>query len=298
MVNIVEHLNDAVDVVVTGHSHQAYVCTINDKLVTSAGSFGHLITDIDLIIDQSSGEVVKASAHNVVVTGDVPKSSALSELVARYAAIAEPLEQRTIGTVTADIIRHQTPAGELALGDLVADAQLAATDGPDEGAAVVAFMNPGSIRGGFLHAPSGGEPPGLVTYGEAFATQPFGTTLVTMTLTGSQLDTLLEQQWCGQVSPQILQVSTGFRYTWDADRSPCDRVDPTTIKIDGVLVDPVQTYRVTVNSFLAQGGDQFTVLTEGTDRLDGPLDLDALVAYFEANSPVTPGARDRISRKG
>lgn len=119
-----------------------------------------------------------------------------------------------------------------------------------------------------------------------------------MTLTGTQLDTLLEQQWCGQAFPRVLQPSAGFTYTWDATRPSCDRVDPSTIKIGGTAVNPAGSYRITVNSFLADGGDNFTVLTQGSDRLGGPLDLDALASWFAAQSPVAPGPRDRITRIG
>ncbi len=135
-----------------------------------------------------------------------------------------------------------------------------------------------------------------MTYGEAFTVQPFGNTLVTMTLSGAQLDTLLEQQWCGQTSARILQVSVRFSYTWDATRPACDRVDPSTIMIGGVAVSPAGSYRVTVNSFLADGGDNFTVLRQGVDRLGGPLDVDALEAYFSATPSVAPGPQNRITK--
>ncbi|MDQ3680914.1 MAG: bifunctional metallophosphatase/5'-nucleotidase [Actinomycetota bacterium] len=298
VVDIVERMSDAVDVVVSGHTHQAYNCQIDGKLVTSASSFGRVLTDIDLTIDKRSGDVVVAQADNLVVTRDVPKATDVTQLLDKYRRLAAPLANRVIGSVTADITRAASPAGESALGDVIADAQLAATDGPGEGGAAVAFMNPGGIRADLSYAPAGGEGPGEVTYGEAFTVQPFGNTLVTMTLTGTQLDTLLEQQWCGQSFPRVLQVSAGFTYTWDANRPACDRVDPSTIRINGVAVDPNGRYRITVNSFLADGGDNFTVLTQGTDRLGGPLDLDALEAYFEARSPVSPGGRDRITRSG
>jgi 5'-nucleotidase len=157
-------------------------------------------------------------------------------------------------------------------------------------------MNPGGIRNDILFAPTGSEAPGELTYGEAFSVQPFGNSLVTMTLTGAQIDTLLEQQWVGQTSPRILQVSTGFTYTWDANAPDGSKVDPATIMINDVPIDLTASYRVTVNSFLADGGDNFLVLVEGTDRLGGEVDLDALVTYFGLNSPVAPGPQDRINR--
>jgi 5'-nucleotidase len=189
-------------------------------------------------------------------------------------------------------------AGESALGDVIADAQLDATDDAGFGDAVVAFMNPGGIRADLTFPSSpAGEGDGNVTYGEAFTVQPFGNSLVTMSLTGTQIDTLLEQQFvgCGQTSNRILQVSAGFSYTWSASGAACSKVDPSTIKINGVTVNPSGVYRVTVNSFLADGGDNFIVLKEGTSRLGGDVDVDALDDYFQTHSPVAPGPQNRIT---
>ncbi|MBW2232004.1 MAG: 5'-nucleotidase C-terminal domain-containing protein, partial [Deltaproteobacteria bacterium] len=202
-----------------------------------------------------------------------------------------------IGDITSDITETNNAAGESALGDVIADAQLSATAPVGFGEAVVAFMNPGGIRDDlFVAEISGGELPGEVTFGEAFSVQPFGNSLVTMSLTGAQIATLLEQQWVGQSFPRILQVSEGFTYTWDAAEPDVSKVDPASIMIGGVPIDPGASYRVTVNSFLADGGDNFSVLVDGTDRLGGEIDLDALVSYFGANSPVAPGPQDRITR--
>ena len=202
---------------------------------------------------------------------------------------------RVIGTITSDITRNLNQAGESALGDVVADAQLAAT--VSSGGSVVAFMNPGGLRRDLYFAASGSELDGEVTYGEAFAVQPFGNTLVTMTLTGAQIDTALEQQFvgCGQPSPRILQVSSGFTYSWSESAPACYKVDIDSIKINGVQIDPVATYRVTVNNFMAAGGDNFPIFTEGTNRLNGVQDLEALESYFAVNSPVAPGLQDRIT---
>jgi 5'-nucleotidase len=208
------------------------------------------------------------------------------------------LANNVIGTITADMPRTSNDAGESPLGDVIADAQLAATSSATTGNAVVAFMNPGGIRGDLLLAPSGSEGPGEVTYGEAFGIQPFGNSLVTMTLTGAQIHELLTQQWVGQTSPRILQVSDGFTYSWDPEAEDALKVDASTIMIDGVVVDPTAGYRITVNSFLADGGDNFSVLVSGTDRLGGEVDLDALVTYFGTNTPpgLSPGPQDRITR--
>ncbi|MGH8886648.1 MAG: bifunctional metallophosphatase/5'-nucleotidase [Egibacteraceae bacterium] len=290
IVDIVGRMSDAVDVVVSGHTHQAYNCRLDGKLVTSASAFGRLVTAIELTVDRARRDVVSARAANLIVTRDVDRAADLRNLIARYAELAAPVANRVIGTITADLTRADNTAGESALGTLIADAQLSATAGPGAGGAVVAFINPGGIRADLTVAPSGSEAPGEVTYGEAFAVQPFGNHLVTLTLTGAQIDALLEQQWCGQPSSRVLQASHGLSYTWSASRPPCqDRVDASTITIGGAPVDPASRYRVTVNSFLADGGDNFTVLAEGTDRLVGILDLDALEADLSANSPHQPG---------
>lgn len=295
IVDIVNRLDPEVDVVISGHTHQAYNCQINNKLVTSASSFGRLVTKVDLTIDRSTGQVTRMQADNRIVTRDVAKDSALTALMNKYLTIAAPLANRVIGSITADITRAATPAGESALGDVIADAQLAATAPAGFGNAVVAFMNPGGIRADLTYLQSGAEGNGNVTYGEAFAVQPFGNSLVTMTLTGAQIKTLLEQQFDNPAVGQnrILQVSQGFSYTWSASAPAGGKV--SNMAIQGVPVDLNATYRVTVNSFLADGGDNFVVLRQGTDRLGGEVDLDALVTYFGANSPVPPGPRDRIT---
>ncbi|HNB51111.1 MAG TPA: bifunctional metallophosphatase/5'-nucleotidase [Anaerolineales bacterium] len=298
IVDIVNNFDDEVDVVISGHTHQAYNCVIDGKLVTSASSFGRLVTKIDLTLDKETGEAISMVADNRIVTRDVPKDTLLTALIDKYNLIAAPLANRVVGTITADINRTANAAGESALGDVIADGQLDATNDPGFGDAVMAFMNPGGIRADLVYAQiSGTELPGEVTYGEIFNIQPFGNSLVTLTLTGAQIDTMLEQQFvgCGQTSNRILQVSTGFSYTWSLSGGPCNKVDPATIMLNGVVIDPTASYRVTVNSFLADGGDNFFVLKDGTDRLGGDVDLDAFEKYFANYSPLTPGTLTRIT---
>ena len=304
IVDIVNRLDDEVDAVLSGHTHQAYNCVIDGIPVTSAASFGRLVTDMDLTIDRRSKDITSITVDNRIVTRDVAPSSPITELIARYDAISAPLANRVIGSITADITRAPNAAGESALGDVIADSQLAATTPPQLGGAVAAFMNPGGIRTDLLYAASGTEGDGNVTYEEAFTVQPFGNSLVTLTLTGAQIDTMLEQQFCGgnAAAPRILQPSAGFTYTWSraaagaADCATANAVDPASIAIGGVPVDPVATYRITVNSFLATGGDGFAVLNSGTDRLGGAVDLDALEDYLTATpGGVAPGPQDRIT---
>ncbi|MGH9110960.1 MAG: bifunctional metallophosphatase/5'-nucleotidase [Acidimicrobiales bacterium] len=307
IVDIVDRLDPEIDAVISGHTHQAYNCVIDGIPVTSAASFGRLVTDMDLTLDGRSKKITSISVDNQIVTRDVPRATVITDLIARYKALSDPLAKRVVGTITADITRTQNTAGESALGDVIADSQLLATTPPELGGAVAAFMNPGGIRADLLFAASGAEGDGNVTFEEIFTVQPFGNSLVTMTLTGAQIETMLEQQFCGinAGAPRVLQPSVGFTYTWNAagagaaDCATADAVDPTTIAIGGVPVDPAASFRVTVNSFLATGGDGFVVLNDGTDRLGGAVDLDAVEDFFAANpGGVGPGPQDRITRIG
>ncbi len=314
IVDIVGRLDDEVDLVVSGHTHWAYNCRLPNGAgraipVTSAASFGRLMTNIDLTLDTRTRNVVAAVAENRLVDRNnvlgaaepIAPVAEIGAIVVNYNAIAAPIANRVIGSITADITRAVTAAGESALGDVIADAQLEATRAAAKGGAVIAFMNPGGIRADLRHAGSpAGEGDGNITYGEAFTVQPFGNTLVVKTLTGQQIYDLLEQQWAaGQLSRgRILQVSEGFayRHTFVPDSSALggQYVCDGSVTLNGVPIDKSASYRVTMNSFLASGGDRFSVFDQGTEQLGGDLDLDALEAYFTAHSPVPPGLRNRI----
>ena len=295
---IVERMDDAIDVVVTGHTNWAVNCEIDGKIVTGAASFGRLVTDIDLTVSRATKNVVSARVENKIVTRTVDRAADLTELVTKYKTLSAPLANRVIGKITADITRSANPAGESALGDVIADGQLLATAPAALGGAVMAFMNSGGIRADFTFAQiSGGEQPGEVTYGEAFNVQPFGNSLVTMTLNGAQIDTLLEQQFDNPVAGQsrILQVSNGFNYVWSVSAPTGSKV--SSITLNGMAISPGTNYRVTVNSFMAEGGDNYFVLRDGTSRLGGEVDTDALEKYFQANpGGVAPGPQNRITR--
>ena len=293
IVPIVNGLSNDVDVVVSAHTHQPYICRINGKLVTSASSFGRLITDIDLRIDHQTKNIVSATAHNVIVTRDVAKDADQTAIINKYDALSGPIANRVVGSQTADILRVATPAGETALGDVIADAQLASTSPTDFGGAVVAFMNPGGIRADLIcSAPCSATTPAPVTYNQLFTVQPFNNVMTVKTMTGDMIYRLLEQQFTG--ANGILQVSNGFAYTWSPTQVP--HVINGSVKINGVAVDKTASYRVAMNNFLAGGGDGFTVFNEGTNPLGGEIDLDAAVNYFMHNSPVSPGPQNRITQ--
>lgn len=290
VIDVIKQMDDEVDVVISGHTHSftnALVANNNGKaiLVTQAFSASTAYDDIDLAISRRTGDVVEKSAAIITTWGDagvgLTPDGAVAKLVAAADYEVEPLVTQVIGVASSAITRTQNGAGESALGNLIADAQRVVTN------AQFSFMNPGGIRAD-LEA-------GEVTWGELFTVQPFSNDLVSMDLTGAQIKTLLEQQWQGQSSPRMLQLS-GLSYVWDASRAVGDRVVQTT-DADGVALDPAATYRVTVNSFIAGSGDNFLVLKEGTDRVVGPVDLDALVTYVRSLAqPFTAVVEGRIQR--
>ena len=299
IVNIASTLDPEIDMLVTGHTHQPYVCNIPDpagqpRMVTSASSFGRVVTETWLFIDRTTGEVdrAKTTATNHLVTRTNPDATQTA-IVAKWNAVSAPIANRVVGEITADIRRSPNRDTEGSLANVIADAQLAATV---SNGAQLALMNPGGVRADLTFAQiSGGEQPGEVTYGEAFAVQPFGNTLVTMDLTGEQIQRLLEQQAIddrpGGREVLILGVSDGLAFDYSAAAPFGSRV--TDERLNGIPLDPAATYKVTTNSFLADGGDAFTVFREGTNRIGGGDDLEALIDYLGANSPVDPPA-DRI----
>lgn len=297
IIDIVKKTTTDVDAFVTGHTHQAYICTINGKPVTSAASFGRLITKLDLTISKASGKVVASAARNVLVTRDVTPAADVSAYISRLKIRTAPKTSRVIGKITADIVKANNPAGESALGNLLADSQLAATAGDGDGKAVVALMNPGGIRTDLVASQiSGGEAVGEVTYGESFSVQPFGNNLVTLTMTGADITQALEQQFDnpGPGANRILSVSKGFTYTWTAGAPTGKKV--SNVRLNGTDLDPKAGYRVTANNFLTDGGDKFFAFVKGTNRLGGVVDLDALEAVLKKGS-VSPPATDRITVK-
>jgi 5'-nucleotidase len=292
IVDIVKKFDKAVDVVLSGHTHQAYTCEIDGRLVTSGDKYGTIVTTIDLKLDPATRDVIGARADNVIVRTGVyagdPEQIALLE---GYDKVAAPIANRVAGSITASLSRLPNDAGESVLGELIADAQLDATRADDNGGAAIAFTNPGGIR-----TDISGRPDGAVSYADVFASQPFRNQLVTLTLTGAQIKNMLEQQWLDPARPRILQVSKGFSYAWDHAAPAGHRVLADRMSLNGQRIDPATAYRVTVNNFLSVGGDGFTVLKQGTAPRFGIYDVDALYAYFQANSPISPATPDRIAR--
>ena len=352
---VVAALDNAVDLVISGHTHAAYNCSASTRdvsttgvvtqrptglpnktgrlvPVTSSSAFGRILTEVDVTINPATRDITAVSANNVLVDrSDAAIVSAIAadptvkNVVAAYKTAVSPLANQVIGTISAALPNSADGNGAMPAGDLIADAQLQATQPAGVGGAEIAFMNPGGIRNpGFNFA--GAVYPSDLTYGNAFTVQPFGNSLVTMTLSTQQIKNLLEQQFAGclgQTGQRILQISNGFSYTWDAAALACSKIKsvqlvptdvtvvppvasgpPQMLVIDGVVQNPAKTYRVTVNNFLATGGDGFGVLTGGTQVLGGAQDIDALVAYLAsykapaaAYDPTASGlGKPRITR--
>ncbi|WP_432043589.1 bifunctional metallophosphatase/5'-nucleotidase [Streptomyces cadmiisoli] len=304
IVDIAKNVTPQVDALVTGHTHSAYVCTVDDpsgkpRMVTSAASFGRLYTDTTLTYDRWTGDIVRTAVKsaNRVVTRDVPKAPDMTALIGKWNTLAAPIGNRAIGHISADIPSTGT---ESPLGDLISDAQLAHGKALDP-QTDLALMNPGGIRAPLTYAARAGEGDGVVTYAEGFTVQPFANTVNLQDFTGAQLIQVLKEQVSGAntASPKILQVSAGLTYTLDLTKSGADRVVADSIRLNGAAIDPAATYRVATNSFLAGGGDGFPTLGQGTNDVVGSDDLTALEQYLTANSsatnPIAPPAADRIT---
>ncbi|WP_225803106.1 bifunctional UDP-sugar hydrolase/5'-nucleotidase [Streptomyces sp. NK15101] len=307
IVEIAKGVDAKVDALVTGHTHTAYACTIpdpegNPRTVTSAASFGRLYTDTTLTYDRRTRDIVRTSvksANHVVVRKN--PAADMTGLIARYKALSAPIGNRPIGWIAAGAAKPEAP-DDSPLGNLVADAQLAHAKTLDP-SADLALMNPGGVRESLVYASSdAGEGDGVVTYGEAFGVQPFSNTVNLLDLTGAQLLTVLQQQVTGpknEGAPKVLQPSSGLSYTLDLTRTGADRVVADSVRLNGAPLDPAATYRVAVNSFLADGGDGFGELAKGTNRVVGADDLTAFEAYLRANSsasaPLQVPAADRIN---
>lgn len=300
---IATQVDAEIDMILSGHSHQAYLCKVSDpkggtRLYSQGGSFGRVITKVDFQVDVKTRDVVRSSvvADNQVVTRTVTPDPEISAFVQTWKDRVAPVANKPIGKITADLTNTAAASGESPLGNLIADGQLAATK--TGGNAQIALMNPGGVRATLTYAGSpAGEGDGVVTYGEAFTVQPFNNLVQVVTLTGAQLKTVLEQQFTGgpnnQAFTKILQPSSNFTYTYSTSAAWGSKV--SNLKIDGVDVTDTQTIRVAANNFLVGGGDAFLAFTEGTDVWSGPLDIDAFAAYFAANPSITPPAPTHIT---
>ncbi len=315
---LADAFDSAVDVVVSGHTHQEYVCVRPDgKLVTQTGFYGRLLTLIDLQIDPQARKVLAKDANNVVVfNGAVVKDAngnllplpqgakallpdpAVEQIVRRYGDLTAPLSEMEVGRLTLPLDRRANVAGESTLGAVIADAFLTGTSDTSYGdkPAQIAFTNPGGLRS---------DLPNLaLTFGQLFSVLPFNNNLVSMDLTGAQLLRLLEQQWerPQPAGGRILPVSNGFSYTWDASQPEGaapgrgQRVVPGSMRLHGEPISMEQSYRVTVNSFMASGGDALSVFKQGRNMQEGENDLVVAKLYFRLKGILPPPQMGRIRR--
>jgi 5'-nucleotidase len=308
---IAANLDPQIDMVVSGHTHQPYVCNVPDpkgqqRMVTSASSFGRLFTETNLTYDRRTRDIVRASVKgsNMVVSRDVAKAADETALISTFKTLIAPIANKQLGTITAEIPRLQNSAGESPLGDLIADAQVNDPSVVSAGVKpVVAFMNPGGIRADLTFAKT--DPPetvdGIVRYAEAFTVQPFSNYLVSMDVTGADIWSLLQQQWSGKnagAGTKFLQISKGLSYTWTGV-APAQVV--TEVKINGIPVtnDTNSKYRIVANNFLSDGGDNFAAFKNGTGKVFGGLDVDGFAAYLSLPtvSPYSPQPLDRITKQ-
>jgi len=299
---IIARLSPAVDLIVSGHTHRSYICELprqgaHPLLLTSAGSYGTLITDIRLTFSPDR-HVVAERADNIIVQGEpyttgqgtvplapslpvFPADTAVAELVGRYVTAAAPQQNRIIGRLSGPVNRTMNADRENSAGDFLSDAML--YGGRKEGAQI-AFTNQGGIRADLIPAANG-----EVTFGQIFSVQPFGNDVVVLTLTGAQLKALLEQEFnSGKNTPDkptMLLPSKGFTYLYDARRPDGQRI--VDMRLNGKRIDPAAKYRVAIGSFLVTGGDNFTVFKDGENKVDLGVDVDATEAYLKTN-PVAP----------
>ena len=311
VVAINDALDPAIDVLITGHTHLPYNCMLpdaagNPRIVTSAYSYGRVVSEFDLVLDKRTDDVrrdLSVATNHVVERGALTPDPAITAVLEKWQPLYDAAGNTPVGTITADINRGGTPPGsdrgvESPAGNLVADAQLWSTSAAG---AQIAFMNPGGVRSDLKYAQSAGEGDGVVTFGEAFTFQPFGNTLITYPMTGAQIISVLQQQCqpAGSSRPFLhLGVSEGF--TYDLAKTivagTCTSVSISNVKLNGVALDPAATYMVTVNNFLADGGDNFTTFgTITAPRLDGGNDLLALINYLGTFSPVSPPSTGRVN---
>ena len=310
---IAANLDPQIDMIVSGHTHAPYVCNVPDpkgqqRLVTSAASFGRLFTETNFKYDRRTQGIARSSvtANNMIVTRDVPAAADETSIINTYSTLIAPITNKVLGTISTDLLAKQNPAGESTLGDLIADAQVNDASVVTPGKTpVVAFMNPGGIRADLTVAKSGPETEdGIVRYGEAFAVQPFNNYLVSMDMTGADIWSLLQQQWSGGNASSIkfLQISNGLHYTWTGT-SPAQSVsavsikDPVSLAYVAVPNDATKVYRIVTNNFLSDGGDNFAAFKNGTGRYFGGLDIDGFAKYLPTVSPYTPLPLDRITQQ-
>jgi 5'-nucleotidase len=314
IVQINSALDPAIDVVITGHTHLPYNCLLPDpngnlRMVTSAFSFGRVVSEFNLVLDKRTNDVrrdLSTAVNHAVIRAQITPDPAISAVINKWKPLADVIGNVEVGRITGDIKRAFTSSGsedrgsESNLGNMIADAQLWATQA---NGAQIAFMNPGGIRSDLIFAKSGSEAvDGIVTYAEAFNVQPFSNILMTIPMTGAQIVSVLQQQ-CQPLSASRpflhLGVSNGFTYNLSKTivAGKCTGITVSNVMLNGIALDPGATYKVTVNNFLVDGGDNFTTFRQVSPalRVGGGIDLDELNNYLASEGPIAPPGTNRAN---
>jgi 5'-nucleotidase len=315
IVDINNALDPEIDAVITGHTHLPYNCQLPDpsgtpRFVTSAYSFGRVVSEFNLVLDKRTGDVrrdLSSAVNHPVIRAQLTADPAITGVIDKWKPLADVIGNQEVGSITGDIKRAFTAGGsedrgsESNAGNMIADAQLRATE--DNGAQI-AFMNPGGIRSDLIYAKSGNESvDGIVTYAEAFNVQPFSNILITIPMTGAQIVSVLKEQ-CQPASASRpflhLGVSTGLTYdltkTINASNK-CTAINVTNVLLNGIPLNVLSTYNVTVNNFLVDGGDNFITFKQVDPalRVGGGIDLDELNHYLASDAPVAPPGTNRVN---
>ena len=300
IVGIVKRLDPAIRLIVSGHTHKGFQCKVDGRTVTQAEMGGHVLSRIAMKVDPATSAVLDIGVKNVVVkAGEYPPhENVVAYLKAARARSKEALAKPLARVSVRSIGRKSTPAGESAIGDLIADAILNATRSHG---VRIAFMNAGGIRKDLDVGENF-----VASHGQVQIVVPFGNTMVAMDLTGAQIGALLEQQWVrpGAAEDSILQISDGFSYTWNPAAPRGQRVVAGSMMLNGAAIDNAKTYRIAANNFLAEGGDNFPVFKQAQNKFDTQMrDFDVLVEYLvkmdKAGTPFgvnMPAGRIRIAK--
>lgn len=306
-------LDPAIDVVITGHTHQPYNCKLPDsngnlRMVTSAFSAGRVVSEFNLVLDKRTNDVrrdLSTAVNHPVIRAQLTPDPAITAVINKWKPIADVIGNVEVGSITGDIKRafigsNEDRGSESNAGNMIADAQLWATQA---NGAQIAFMNPGGIRSDLIYAKSGNElVDGVVTFAEAFNVQPFSNILMTIPMTGAQIEVVLRQQ-CQPLtaSRPFLHLGVSAGFTYDLSKTivagKCTSITVSNIKLNGVALNPAATYIVTINNFLADGGDNFTVFRQVSPalRVGGGIDLDELNNYLASEGPINPPGTNRVN---
>lgn len=295
IIDIVKKLDPAISLVVSAHSHQGYTCKIDGRLVVQGRSYGAFLTESTLSFDKQTRQLVKTAAVNHLIdqASITPDPEAL-QLVGAVAQQTAALRQRALLTLERPLLKDAADGQfDSALGNLIADAQLDLAR--HQGQADLAMMNDGGIRSDLPSGAKGG--PVTLTFGDLYAVQPFGNGIIKMQLSGRQILQLLQQQWQNRSNGDIrkLYVSAGFSYRWNNTEAKASAI--SDVRLNGQPIQPLQMYTVVVNSFLADGGDGFSVFKQGRNRQLLGSDLDAMENYIlEQGNNISHIPLNRVGR--